>query len=302
MQTNSPYPLAIPALGILDPTVSLLATSTVPVADGLLSEAAHPDPTIRLRTNLPSVEILRLADRLAELYEAIFPNHPEWMTQEVVNWQNEDDVAAAVQRFLKRVNAKFPVYDELWEYDLDSIEWQLHEIPVIAMGYDIWYDEWQEFNEPIPYLLHMGYSRWQEVILNRRDEFSNLYPEHRMPRSLEPHRLVDKLRQRKLLEPLAALPDLIQMLFAETSNIWLDVEELSLAESGGFPQWSLENVTNLTEAWQEAQPVVARVNRLLDWRNESSEAIDLKLTAVRDALLDAYQRIHQLEFKLEVPS
>jgi hypothetical protein len=276
MQTNSPYPLAQPAPGILDLMATLRATPSVP----------H-DLTC---ANLPPLAFLLLADRLAELYEMVFPDHPEWLSGEVVDWEDETEVAAAVERFLGRVSALFPVHDYIWDVDLEVVEWRLYEIPVIPMGYDIWHDEWEYLKEPAPYLLHMLYSRHDEDRPYRRDEFADLYPDHQVPRYLEPHRLVETLRRLKLPEPLDALPDLIEMLDHNTGNSFLDVGELSLADGGGYPLWNREDVEWLAAEWQKAKPILDRIHRLLDWQNSTPEEIGFKLTAVRDVLLDAYHQ------------
>lgn len=282
MQTNSPYPLAQPAPGILDPTASLLATTTLQATPSI-------SPNL-ICANLPPLAFLLLADRLAELYEMVFPDHPEWLSEEVVNWEDETEVAAAVERFLGRVSTLFPVHDDIWDVDLEVVEWRLHEIPVIPMGYDIYYDDWLDLKEPAPYLLHMRYSRRDEGSPYLRNEFADLYPDHQTPRYLEPHRLVEALRQMELPEPLDALPDLIEMLDHCTGNSWLDVGELSLAEGGGYPLWNREDVEWLAEEWRKAKPILDRIHQLLDWQNSTPEEIGFKLTAVRDVLLDAYQQ------------
>jgi hypothetical protein len=92
---------------------------------------------------------------------------------------------------------------------------------------------------------------------------------------------------------LDALPDLIEMLHQDTGNAWLDVGEMSLAEGGGYPVWNQENVEWLAEEWQRAEPVVDGINRFLDWLNDSPDAVADKLTAVRDALLEAYNRLQE---------
>lgn len=244
---------------------------------------------------MPPLAFLLLADRLAKLYEMVFPDHPEWLDGEVVDWQDDTEVAAAVERFLGRVSTLFPVHDDIWDVDLEAVEWRLYEVPVMPMGYDIWYDEWEDLKEPAPYLLHMCYSRHDEDRPYRRNEFADLYPDHQVPRYLEPHRLVETMRRLALPEPLDALPDLIEMLDHSTGNSWLDVGELSLAEGGGYPQWTPEDVAWLAEEWQKAQPALDRVTRLLDWQNGSPEEIGCKLTAVRDVLLEANERMQQDE-------
>ena len=276
MQTNSPHPLIHPALGILNLTATLQATPLIP----------HNLTC----ANIPPLSFLLLADRLAELYEMVFPDHPEWLSGEVVDWKDETEVAVAVERFLARVNTLFPVHDDIWDVDLEVVEWRLWEIPVIPMGYDEWYDGWDDLKEPAPYLLHMRYSRRDEDSPYSRDEFADLYPDQQVPRHLESHRLVRKLREMALPEPLDGLPDLIEMLDHSTDNSFLDVGELSLAEGGGYPPWNQEDVEWLAEEWQKAKPILEGIHRLLDWQNSTPEEISFKLTAVREALLDAYQQ------------
>jgi hypothetical protein len=41
---------------------------------------------------------------------------------------------------------------------------------------------------------------------------------------------------------LAGLPDLIAILRQNTGNAFLDIGEVSLAEGGGYPHWSAEEV------------------------------------------------------------
>jgi hypothetical protein len=285
MPTTSPYPIAEPATGILNlqPTLCL-----VPASD-----KRH------LPADLPPLHFLSLAGRLGELYEMVFPDRPEWLGQEAVDWAEEEDVAAAVERFLGRVNTLFPVHDEIWDADLEAIEWRLYEIPVVPMGYDLWHDDWADLREPAPYLLHMQHSRDAEDHTYGRDTFAGLYPDHQVPPGLEPQELADALRDAyaekgrgtRLLPPaLAALPDLIRMLDYSTGNVWLDVGEMSLAEGGGYPEWSRENVDWLAKEWRQARPVLDGVLSLLNWKNENVETIAEKLSAVRSALVTAHKR------------
>ena len=302
MQIPLADPHAAPAVGILDPTATLLATATLLLSASLHPVTLPPTPSATgnlhppLGTGLPPLAFLLLADRLAELYAMVFPDWPEWLRAETAQWQNEEEVAAAVERFLQRVGTLFPVHDEIWDVGpssdsgLEVVEWRLYEIPVIPMGIDEWYDGWDDLKEPLPYLLHAQYSRGSE---DSTDEFTALYPAHQLPRYLEPHRLVEVLRTMDLAEPLAALPDLILMLNHATDNAWIDVGEMALAEGGGYPQWRPDEVAWLTAEWQKAQPILERIDRLLDWQNDTPDAIDDKLTAVRDVLLAAYPQFQE---------
>ena len=294
MQTNLSYPLADPSPGILDITATLAVTPSVP-RNLICTNPSTPDPWSSPRTSLPPLSFLLLADRLAELYVMIFADHPEWLDEEVGHWQCEEEVATAVEQFLGRVSTLFPVHDEIWDVDLEVVEWRLWEIPLIPMGFDEWYDGWDDLKEPSPYLLHMRYSRRDDDTSSKRDEFADLYPDHQTPRYLEPHRLVETLRQMELAEPLDALPDLILMLDHNTGNAWLDVGELSLSEGGGYPQWNPDDVAWLAEEWRKAEPILDRIQRLLDLQNNTPEEIAFKLTAVRDVLLEAYHQTQKAE-------
>ena len=277
MPTTSPHPIAESALGIL----SLQSTLCL----------VPPSADRNLLVNLPPLHFLSLADRLGQLYEMVFPDHPEWLDQEAVNWLDEEDVAAAVERFLGRVNSLFPVHEEIWDADLEAIEWRLYEIPVIPMGYDLWHDDWADLREPAPYLLRMQHSRDADEYLYGRDTFASLYPNHQVPSGLEPQQLVETLRQESFLQlELAALPDLIQMLEQNTGNVWLDMGEISLAEGGGYPEWSRETVDWLAEQWRQAQPVLDGVLSLFNWKNDNVQVVAEKLSSVRDALVSAYRR------------
>jgi hypothetical protein len=290
MPTTSPHPIAEPPLGILNlqPTLYLAPAGT----------------RRRLPADLPPLHFLSLADWLGELHEMVFPDRPEWLQQEAVDWTDEEDVAAAVERFLGCVNTLFPVHEEVWDADLEAIEWRLYEIPVLPMGYNLWHDSWEDLQEPAPYLLHMSCAHMQHSrdVENRpygRDTFAGLYPDHQVPRELEPQQLVDALcqtcdeegRSTRLPQPeRIALPDLIQMLDQSTGNVWLDMGEISLAEGGGYPEWSQENVDWLAEEWRKARPMLDGILSLLNWKNENAGAIAEKLSAVRDALVTAHGR------------
>lgn len=300
MPTDSPFPIASSAPGLLDISGALRPTDTcqTTTARDLLSKGAGPAlPTIPqwpVGMHLPPVDNLCLAADLANLYEIIFPQEPDWLTEKVDHWHDEETVAAAVEQFLQRVSALFPVHEEVWDMDLEAIAWRLEEIPLIVQGFDEWYEAWAEYKEPVPYLLHLAYSR--ESKFGREANFTQMYPEHLLPNTLQPFQLVDYLRKMRLPSPLAALPDLIQMLAHDTGNPWLDFGELALGEGDGYPSWEPETVAWLTTEWQKAQPVLDRVDALLDWSNDSPESIAEKLTAVRQALLAACESHADQEF------
>ena len=122
MQTPRADPTAAPAVGILDPSATLLPSASLHSVTSPYTPSAIDNLHPPLGTGLPPLAFLLLADRLAELYEMVFPDQPEWLWAETVQWQNEEDVAAAVERFLQRVGVLFPVHDEIWDVDLEVVE------------------------------------------------------------------------------------------------------------------------------------------------------------------------------------
>lgn len=94
-------------------------------------------------------------------------------------------------------------------------------------------------------------------------------------------------------EPLDALPDLILLVEHATGNPWIDVGERALGSGDGYPQWQPDGVVYLQKEWQKAQPILARIHRLLDWQKEVPAGLTRKLTTVRDALLAAYHQTQE---------
>ncbi len=292
MQTTSPHPAADAAPRLLNPNPQILNLSALWQPTIIPPESA---PSL----TLPPLQALLTAVRLGELCEFVFPEQPD-LLDEVIDWSDVDAGVAAIECFLHRVNALFPVREDIWDASLEFAESFLYGIPVIPMGLDIWYDGWCEMLEPAPYLLHMTWSRdGMKGMYRSDDEFDELYPDYPVPEFLEPQRLVDELRQiltereeRYLLPAslLAALPDFILMLNGTTGNVWLDVGESALAESGGYPNWSHENIEWLTESWEEAEPVLDSVIALMKWGESSQKGRAEKITAVRALLIEAYER------------
>lgn len=247
-----------------------------------------PDPPSPLPSYLdlalPPPDLLRVAARLAELYELVFPDRPGWR-EEVIDWEGESDAVVAIHGFLQAAGDLFPVREMFWEDDLEWAEGWLYDIPVAPCGFDVWHDEWDDFGEPVPYLLDLIYGRSDHP---DPEEANGRYAPYVTPPDLVAEALVKALRRMALPSPLNALPDLIRMLTHSTGNAWLDVGEIGLMEGGGYPRWNRDDVTWLASSWQEARPILERINALLRWREEDPAAVAKKLAAVHTALMNAH--------------
>ena len=120
MKTDTPYPTFGNPPRILD-VRQTLQVAPAETKGGTCANPSAPNLWLSLRTSIPPISFLLLADRLGELYEMIFPDHPEWLDEEVVDWKNEEAVAAAAERFLNRVSVLFPVHDDCCDIDLEVV-------------------------------------------------------------------------------------------------------------------------------------------------------------------------------------
>ena len=249
-----------------------------------------PPPHSAVPTLAPLRHLL-LAVRLAELYDLTFPDKLACLDAPLTNWHDEEVVVAAIEQFLERTNTLFPIYTELWDADLDMAEWRLCEIPVQPLGFDIWYDEWTEFSEPVPYLLLLLHRRENMSGSNTCDDFEEQYPMLCLPPHLIVEALVPTLRTLELPPPLNALPDLIQLLDQNTGNPLLDISPTMLAEGGSCPNWELEEIEWLTDLWQEAEPIYDAVHILMQWCNDCPTE---RVPIIHSLLLQAHTIYHTL--------
>lgn len=258
-----------------------------------LAEETCPQPFL---PQLPPLAYLQVAARLGELYELVFPDKPHWLTEQSVDWLNDEAVGVAIETFLQRVGQLFPICEEIWEPSVDQFDWFLYTIPVTPVGFEIWHNGWEDFKEPAAYLLHLIHDSNACFSSIYGADLETHYGNLLLPEHLEPQRLIETLRTLPTPTPeLATLPDLIEMLANTTGNPWLDYSESDLAEMDSYPRWDANNIAWLQAEWEEAEPISDRVAALLNWQNEDATAIDAKLTAVHQQLLLAHE--HQVTIK-----
>jgi hypothetical protein len=223
---------------------------------------------------------LSVAHRLAVLYQTVFPEKPEWRQANVP--ANADKLLDAVGLFLRRVcSNRFPIIDETWEETLIDADWRLAHIPLDLQGYDTWYDEeWDEYDEPIPLLLRL--SAWNHLRDGLTEEEAPnalaKYPGE-FPPDFQLYKLDKVLEGMALDPPLDSLPDLIRMAMERCGNNWLDYSNTYLVECGCYPPW--EDWDDWYESWQEAEPILLRVNGLIRWvKEEGTVALELIIAAL----------------------
>jgi hypothetical protein len=223
---------------------------------------------------------LSVAHQLAILYQTVFPEKPKWRQANVPI--NAGKLLAAVELFLHRVcTHRFPVMDEAWEESLSDADWRLEQIPLDLQGFDTWYDEeWDYYEEPIPLLLRLA--AWNHL----RDGLDEgeppglpaKYP-YEFPSDFQLSGLDKVMDEMALPPPLDGLADLMRMAMEDCGNNWLDYSNTYLAECGCFPPW--DDWADWYEAWQEAKPILQRVNQLIHWvKEEGVGALELVVAAL----------------------
>ncbi len=72
-------------------------------------------------------------------------------------------------------------------------------------------------------------------------------------------------------ESMAGVPTVIDVVSRDTGNFWLDYDDEMMFSAG--LSWTIETMDALAAEWQEAQPMIERFNRALDWLQQNPEQL-----------------------------
>jgi hypothetical protein len=225
------------------------------------------DPSSVAPGPITGMQLSRLlaAAKLAQRYQQVFPQHPEWLL-ETFDWQAggaEEVFAGMVETFLGRVEELlFPVMADVWEVE-DAL-YYLEQIPIIPQGLEHWYfDQFDNYREPLALLLHIEH---RQELDDGRHTLEEAYPGYDFPAGLDLGSIATGLRQMALPDPLSGLVEAVAMVQCNCDNPWMDYSASDLAEMGTDLPWDdAETVAWLAETWQEARPRLERVWALVDW-------------------------------------
>lgn len=248
-----------------------------------------PTPEAETLSSLPIPwPYLTLAVQMAQDYQMLLPDHPEWR-DETVAWADDQSLCLATVRFLERVNEHcFPVWTDMMVEDIEECAYFLAYAPLLPSGLDLW-DDWSSYNEPIPLLCYVHMQAWARRHAPQEVD-RTAYAELHLPDDMELVGL-DETMTRLVFEgrltlpaPLEALPHLIRMVTKTSDNFWLDCneEELGYSEWVG---WDDIDVPELTLAWENAAPIVAKVNALVQWVGKEPRP---RLATIADILKQAH--------------
>jgi hypothetical protein len=257
-----------------------------------LAPPAH-DPSCVVPGPITGTQLCRLlaAAKLAQRYQQVFPQHPEWLLA-TFDWQAggaEEVFAGMVETFLERAEERlFPVMVDVWE--VEEALYYLEQIPIIPQGLEHWYyNQFDDYRESLSLLLHVEH---RQELDDGSDTLQEAYPDYDFPPGLHLGTVAAGLRRMDLTEPLSGLREAAAMVQSDCGNAWMDYSASDLAEMGSDLPWDdPETVAWLVETWQEARPRLERVWALVDWC--SPQAVGPpdgeRLDAIVDLLLQAYQ-------------
>ena len=231
---------------------------------------------------------LILAGQMAQNYQMVLPEHPDWL-DETVDWADDEALGLATLRFLERVNEHcFPVETEIMVEEFGECAHFLAYAPLLPSGFYFW-DDWREYAEPIPFLYYLHLRAWAREH-NPQEIEGMVYAAVDLPDDLELGELAEVINRMvtegclTLPTPLEALPHLIRMVTKTSRNFWLDCSEEELGY-GEWIGWDDVAVTELTLDWQKAAPIVEQVNALLQWVGKE---VRPRLATIADILKKAH--------------
>ena len=231
---------------------------------------------------------LILAGQMAQNYQMVLPEHPEWL-DETVDWADDEALGLATLRFLERVNEHcFPVETEIMIEDIGECAHFLAYAPLLPSGFYFW-DDWREYAEPIPFLYYLHLRAWAREH-NPQEIEGMVYGDVDLPDDLELTELAEVINRMvtegrlTLPTPLEALPHLMRMVTKTSRNFWLDCSEEELGY-GEWIGWDDLAVLELTLDWQKAAPIVEQVNLLLQWVGKETRP---RLATIADILKKAH--------------
>ena len=198
-----------------------------------------------------------LMDRFRQSYPQLYRPHADGCLA------SESAYAEALRSFLGRLSQRFPVISDSF---LDDSEWVAEYIPVAPQG-----ENWFELS-----VTDFG-SAYQVVLLatgNIENDITLPQPIHDIV-PIEGRFDLDMDRLRRLTEnyrtPLRYLYEVVSIVFHETDNYWLDNTHETLAESDGYPEWTVESLDRLESEWKRAKQSLRQFYRFEKWLDADLE-------------------------------
>jgi len=224
-----------------------------------------------LARRMPSLSslIAQIAD--AENYAQFVDMVKTYLPEREQEILHEPTPASQIARFASYFEDRyFPLEEPIKWGELESYEELTYRIPVIVMGFS--YDDYHEVHDWRPGALLMTYlveSPWGDDDINV--SMAEACADH-VPAPLvewagrirlspeEAHRLLKGTKY----EPLALWAD---RLHYSTGNFFLDTDYEMLMSNFG-PEWSPENVEELTRQWQQAEVHDNKTGEFMEWLEE----------------------------------
>ena len=206
------------------------------------------------------------AENYAQFVQMVKTYLPEW-EQEILH---EATPQSQVARFASYFEDRYFPLENYFKYgDMESYEDITCRIPVVVMGLS--YDDYHEMHDFRPGAQLMTYlieSPWEDDIsVSLAEACADHVPAQLIERAEQIRLSLDeahKLLKGTRYEPLALWAD---RLHYNTGNFFLDTD-CEMLWSSMPPEWSPENVEELTRQWQQAELHENKTGEFMEWLEE----------------------------------
>ena len=268
-------------------TVNRPVTERRPLCHHLPAQRLY-HPGARLNAGqLTRPESLAFLKTIATRYRQCFPEDDFWQALPVPD-ASEETLMDMATTFLETVDSRlFPVHTEIFIDELAEAWLYIDgQIPVYATGLSYDSLSWDlnlggsTYPDLYILLLALAYRPYMPDVgqaLNER------YPQWSFPQGLDLAAIRPVLAEMNLPLPLSHLPEAISLCAKLSDNPFIYI---SPEDMGELPEWEDEAVAQLTEWWQEANPIFDAAATLAKWVDKDSEN---RLDEIVCLLLEAHQ-------------
>lgn len=211
----------------------------------------------------------------AEEYEEFLDLVREFLPEREEDILHEPEPSLQVAAFAQYFEDRYFPLDDCFKLgDVEPYADLTRGIPIIPLGmsyedYHYMSSDWRPGYQLLTYLIENPYDDEGRIALAEAclervpDNLLQQVPEGGLSPA-EAHRLFDDTPYRGV----ALWGDI---LWAETGNVFLDIDAESLWEQG-LPRWGRETVEHLTREWQQAERTQQEVTNLAEWLEEDPRA------------------------------
>ena len=221
-----------------------------------------------LSRGIPSLTTLIAQISEAEDYAQFIDMVKTYLPERKRDILQETTPQAQIARFASYFEDRYFPLEEIFKLgDLEGYGEITYRIPAIVLGfsYDDYHDlEWRAGALLMNYLIESPWEEGEGIYVALAEACSDHVPEALIKRADAvrlPLEEAQSLLKSTRYEPLALWA---AMVYQDTGNFFLDTDYEMLMNSIG-PEWSPENVKELTKLWKQAELIQDKTGEFMEW-------------------------------------